>query len=91
MTQPLLTTEERDRSSQCCECAGEQAGVSRETPHLKRSWDSKVRSAGRHWGTGFRRAALKVCWKLARAAAETETQTQLVSSAFPSQAATAAD
>lgn len=67
---------------------GAQRAGWRETPHLKKSWDSKVRSAGRHCGTGFRRAACKVCWKLARAAAETETQTQLVSSAFPSQAAT---
>lgn len=44
------------------------------TPHLKKSWDSKVLSAGRHLGMGFSRVECKVCWKLERTSAETEIQ-----------------
>lgn len=43
-------------------------------PHLKKSWDSKVRSAGRHFGRGFSKAVCKVCCKLERTSAETEIQ-----------------
>lgn len=49
-------------------------GGSPRTPHLKKSWDSKVLSAGRHLGMGFSRVECKVCWKLERTSAETEIQ-----------------
>lgn len=57
-----------------CRDAGPSASGSHRRPHLKKSWDSKVLSAGRHCGRGFSRAECKVCWKLARRSAATEIQ-----------------
>lgn len=52
-------------------------------PHLKKSWDSKVLSAGRHCGRGCSRAACTVCWKLARRPAATEIQSTVSPHAPP--------
>lgn len=54
-----------------------------QAPHLKKSWDRRVRSAGRHCGTGLSRAECKVCRKLRRASTETEIQRTVSSGRRP--------
>ena len=72
VSEPLSPRAEH-RSESRPEAVGGSARPTR-LPHLKKSWDSKVQSAGRRFGIGFSRVECKVCWKLERTSAETEIQ-----------------